>query len=479
MKISTLKGATSLYRNAANLPNEDIIQITNLTSKLLRTITAIVIRYIRLSIKNIFFSRSTLASFAFAYLFDVVPRLTNRIFYLVTHFEFREIPKEVTRILIAPFDATHFPVFVARLIATLNTFAPLCKQFISNFVEQDDSEVGFAGIFMAGFLSAMLNFPRFQKEKLKHDRYYTLDWTLILLTRMIETLVVTGTHSSKRFNIWKPIAEHGDVWLFIIANYIVMDTWVFKPWKLTPEYRQWISKASNLDEDITEGLRYIQQDKIDYSTGKQQVDSTNEHFMKLCVKYKRDIELGDISKQPKLPCTIFHQFRTDSCLMNSLVQFKYEFKFAFRIYTFLNLFAYVFIRRFRGSIKRLVWNSIRSSMFLGTASLIRWWTFCFIRNYHPPIQSQRFWDLAAIKLSNLLSGLSILVESHHRRKELSMFVIPKALGTFVDPTVNDFNIKIEIVAFSLSFATLIAFARTNPSRLRGLVGRALSYAIKN
>ena len=74
---------------------------------------------------------------------------------------------------------------------------------------------------------------------------------------------------------------------------------------------------------------------------------------------------------------------------------------------------------------------------------------------------------------------SILLEYPSRRNELSLFVLPKALGTFIDPNPTESNIATEVIAFSLSFAVLIAYARLQPSKLRGLVGKGLSYMVKH
>ena len=91
----------------------------------------------------------------------------------------------------------------------------------------------------------------------------------------------------------------------------------------------------------------------------------------------------------------------------------------------------------------------------------------------------KFWDILAPKAGSALCGTSILLEYPSRRNELSLFVLPKALGTFIDPTPTESNIATEVIAFSLSFAVLIAYARLQPSKLRGLVGKGLSYMVKH
>ena len=116
---------------------------------------------------------------------------------------------------------------------------------------------------------------------------------------------------------------------------------------------------------------------------------------------------------------------------------------------------------------------------MGTFSGIQWGLFCYVRNNHPRWFDQRFWDIWALKLGSALSGTSILLEYPHRRDELSMFVAPKALGTFVDPEPTNKNIKLEILAFSISFGVLIAYAKLSPTKLRGILGKGLSFMVKD
>ncbi|KAG5417331.1 hypothetical protein I9W82_004964 [Candida metapsilosis] len=82
-----------------------------------------------------------------------------------------------------------------------------------------------------------------------------------------------------------------------------------------------------------------------------------------------------------------------------------------------------------------------------------------------------------IKVGSALAGLSVLFESAKRRNDLMMFVTPKALGTFFEASNTEARRKWETVAFSVSFAVLVAFARSSPARLRGVVGKGLSYMV--
>jgi len=82
-----------------------------------------------------------------------------------------------------------------------------------------------------------------------------------------------------------------------------------------------------------------------------------------------------------------------------------------------------------------------------------------------------------IKIGSALAGLSVLFESAKKRQDLMLFVTPKALGTFFDAADSTKRRQLETAAFSFSFAILVAFARLSPARLRGVVGKGLSYMV--
>ena len=427
--------------------------------------------------KVIFLQRSTLSTFAFAYIFEVLPKLLSSVIHHLFQLKLKGLGNETLKILTDPLDSQRLPIFMTKLVATLNAFTPIYSSIL--LPHMSNNKLSFYSSFLAAFTSALLNFPSFQHHKLKHDRYYTLDWTLILVTRALDTLIISNFKSIFHTNLKtaKTVGTYGDIVLFVSACFFIMDSWFFEPEKLTPHYAKWITKASHVDENVLLGIRYLRDGELDYHPTKPLPHQN--HFKDFCIKYNKDPKLGDLNQIDKIPCEILHQFTTKSCWKHVLILFWVQFKFAFKLYATLNTFLFVFIKKFRGSPLKYLYKTIRSASFLGAFTGIHWAAFCFIRNYHPNWFGQKFWDILAPKAGSALCGTSILLEYPSRRNELSLFVLPKALWTFIDPTTTESNIATEVIAFSLSFAVLIAYARLQPSKLRGLVGKGLSYMVKH
>lgn len=426
----------------------------------------------------IFIQRSTISTFIFAYIYEVIPKLLFRFFDHLFKLDFKGFNNDIIKILSDPLGPGRLPVFMTKLVATLNAFIPIYTSILRPYV--NPGELSFFTSLCAAFSSAALNFPSFQTEKIKQDRYYTLDWTLILITRAMDTIITSGFSKLAKPNsrVLKQLDQFGDVLMFMVSCFIIMETWFYEPEKLPPDYKNWIDKASGTDPEIVEGLNYLKNNQLNYKV-EDDGGIHGDHFEEYCIKHHRHPSFGNPTKVNKLPCEIFHQFKTESCIKHTMIRFWLQFKFAFKAYFGINAFVFIFVKKFRTNPIKLIIKTIRSASFLGTFSAIQWGLFCFVRNNHPNWFSQRFWDVWALKVGSALSGTSILLEYPNRRDELSMFVTPKALATFVDPEPTKRNIKLEILAFSVSFAVLIAYAKLSPTKLRGILGKGLSFMVKD
>ncbi|RCK67086.1 hypothetical protein Cantr_03010 [Candida viswanathii] len=426
----------------------------------------------------IFVQRSTVSTFLFAYIYEVLPKLVSRFFSHLFKLDFKGYGSDVIQALSEPLDPGRLPVFMTKLVATLNAFLPIYTSILRPHIQPD--QLLFFSSFCAAFTSAVLNFPSFQTEKLKQDRHYTLDWTLVLITRALDTVITSNFASmvDAKTSTLKHLDRFGDVIMFMASCYVIMETWFYEPEKLPPDYKRWIDKATAVDDEIVQGMKYLKSNQLNYDV-QDQGGPQHDHFEKYCTKYGKIPSLGDPLKFDKLPCEIFHQFKTRSCLKHAVLRFWLQFKFAFKAYFAINAFVFIFVKKFRANPIRMLIKTVRSASFLGAYSAIQWGVFCYVRNNHPHWFGQRFWDVWALKAGSALSGISIMLEYPDRRDELSMYVAPKALGTFVDPEPTDKNIKMEILAFSLSFAVLIAYAKLNPAKLRGLLGKGLSFMVKD
>ena len=86
---------------------------------------------------------------------------------------------------------------------------------------------------------------------------------------------------------------------------------------------------------------------------------------------------------------------------------------------------------------RAAWGTARSTAFLSLAVVIYQGWFCAMQNAHRTLSAKRAavpaWLLTAVVsrpvhwMGGLFTGLSLLVEAKHRRGELAMYALPKAL----------------------------------------------------
>jgi hypothetical protein len=89
-------------------------------------------------------------------------------------------------------------------------------------------------------------------------------------------------------------------------------------------------------------------------------------------------------------------------------------------------------------ILRTVWGTARSIAFLSTAVVVFQSWFCMMQNAHRALTAQRSgvvpeWLSASLLsrpahwLGGFIASLSVLIEAKHRRGELTMYALPKAL----------------------------------------------------
>lgn len=175
--------------------------------------------------KVIFLQRSTLSTFAFAYIFEVLPKLLSSVIHHLFQLKLKGLGNETLKILTDPLDSQRLPIFMTKLVATLNAFTPIYSSILLPYMS--NNKLSFYSSFLAAFTSALLNFPSFQHHKLKHDRYYTLDWTLILVTRALDTLIISNFKSIFHTNLKtaKTVGAYGDIVLFVSACFFIMDSW--------------------------------------------------------------------------------------------------------------------------------------------------------------------------------------------------------------------------------------------------------------
>lgn len=170
-------------------------------------------------------------AFAYAYLYIVLPKLIKTL-------ASRDPEKwaAVRRLLKRGFHPSKFPTFAASFVGGTHLLEPLLAMVAPN---------KFTATLAAGVLSALINFPRYQRHV---KRFLLVDLTLIMATRAFDTAF------SYRINRLVP-APIGDGALFVVACALIMYSWFFEPQTLPPAYRNWITAAANMDTEIVDVLK--------------------------------------------------------------------------------------------------------------------------------------------------------------------------------------------------------------------------------
>ncbi|RCI05230.1 hypothetical protein CU098_013310, partial [Rhizopus stolonifer] len=160
-----------------------------------------------------------------------------------------------------------------------------------------------------------------------------------------------------------------------------------------------------------------------------------------CVQLGIPRSLGDPCTG-RIACTIVHEGKPYGCEANALLRFYRGFIKIFPVYFSVHLFPPLFFRTSQfishpmQSMLHILMASVRSSSFLGTYIAIIWYSICLVRTrigYQLlGVNQTRLDNTLAPLIGSMLCGLSLLIESKHRRSEMTLYVVPRALYSFTE-----------------------------------------------
>lgn len=163
--------------------------------------------------------------------------------------------------------------------------------------------------------------------------------------------------------------------------------------------------------------------------------------MKYCTQLGIPESFGDPCSG-RVNCLVIHEGNPWGCEANALTRFYRGFKKIFPVYLSVHLFPPLFFRTARlienpgASILHILLAAVRSSTFLGTYIGIIWYSICFVRTrlgYQVLGANQKILDnTLGPLLGSMLCGLSLLIESKHRRGEMTLYVVPRALFSLTE-----------------------------------------------
>ncbi|KAG6002652.1 hypothetical protein E4U21_002912 [Claviceps maximensis] len=319
----------------------------------------------------------------------------------------------------------------------------------------------------------------------------TVDLTLFAATQAVDVVVgeLWARHKSRRqgAGTWTKtetfISTMTDPVSFVASCALIMWAWCYNPDHLPPAYNKWITSAAQVDIRLVEALRRCRTREITYGkeTGQAPLLGT------MCTEYNLPYEWGDPAKSIPFPCDIVHMGRGPSCEYHAWRRFWLSWTWA--MYTYLPLALALQLRQPNSSrvkrIKTAILSAFRSSAFLGTFIALFYYGACLGRTrFGPrllgrdPESRQRIDGGFCVGAGCFLCGWSVLIETARRRRDMALFVAPRAMATLLP---RRYSLEVqwrETLAFAASTAVVFTCVMEKPSRVRGMLGGILAVTMR-
>ncbi|KAI1296306.1 integral membrane protein [Xylaria venustula] len=407
-------------------------------------------------------------------------------------------------ILCSGLDPQRFPTFCAALVGGTTFFEVLVRRLI------DHSKTKLSGVarrrlsiwissFIAGWLSLRLlqskKTSAFSAEVNNADgdkqepvRYAgrTLDLTLFAATRAVD--VVIGELWSRRRQrrvtagrwSWLDsfISKMADPSIFAASCAFIMWAWFYAPSALPRSYNKWISSAAAVDTRLIEALRRCRKGELRYGEDTGQAPL----LQAMCEDYQWPLEWGDPAVTVPFPCDMVHMGCGPSCEYHALSRFVRSFKWSMATYLPLNILAR---KKNPQGFRRALVSAARSSSFLATFITLFYYGVCLARTRVGPrlmkndtASRQTIDSGVCVGCGCFMCGWSIFFEAASRRKDMALFVAPRALATLLPRQYPLSKQWRETCVFAFSTAVVFTCVRENRNRVRGVLGSVLGSVLE-
>jgi hypothetical protein len=311
-----------------------------------------------------------------------------------------------------------------------------------------------------------------------------MDLTLFAVSRALDVIVgeLWARRKARRLsgNKWSradmAVSYFTDPAIFAASSALIMWCWTYLPEKLPRAYNKWITSAAQVDFRLIKALRLFQWGDLQYGRDTGQGDL----IQGMCRQYGWPLSWGDPCRSIPFPCEIVHMGTGKSCEWHALSRFVKGFIMAMGMYGSINLVLQLRNPSTKSS-KRAMISSIRSSAFLGAFIAVFYYGVCLARSRIGPRligtdakSAQNIDSGICIGTGCALCGWSILLENEGRRKDIALFVAPRALATMLPRRYEMRYQWRETLAFASSVAIVFTCAQENPARVRGVLGRVLA-----
>ncbi|ORY63991.1 uncharacterized protein BCR38DRAFT_343228 [Pseudomassariella vexata] len=468
--------------------------------------------------------RPLLRAYALGYASVVAPRLLTLVLQLVTrrsrdasNTTIPKLPREsflvsLRRILRGGLALQRFPTFCAALVGG-STLLDVLSRF-QIFISILSFEIIINGRhrlsrWIATFVAACLGLKLLQSRRserfeetnpvkseltpgtIHHTTRYagrTLDLSLFAVTRALD-VIVGGLWARRRgrrlasgrwTRVESAISNLTDPAIFAISCSLIMWAWVYSPSSLPRAYDKWISSAAAVDTRLIEALKRFRTGEIRY-----QEDTGQAPLLQgMCLEYKWPLQWGDPAKAIPFPCEIVHMGCGPSCEYHALSRCYRSCKWSMAMYLPLNLLLVVRHPNAKG-LKTALLSACRSSAFLGSFIMLFYYGVCLARTRVGPhligrnsTACNKIDDGICVGSGCFLCGWSILLEAAGRRKDMALFVAPRAMATVLPRRYAWDKQWRETVVFAASTAVVFTCALEDRKRVRGVLGNVLGTVLE-
>ncbi|KAL7795242.1 hypothetical protein V8C37DRAFT_374940 [Trichoderma ceciliae] len=316
----------------------------------------------------------------------------------------------------------------------------------------------------------------------------TLDLTLFAVTRAADVLVGelwsqhrTRRKATEKWTVIEQILSRlMDPVVFAASSGLIMWAWFYSPDSLPRSYNKWITSAASVDLRLIEALRRCRNGELVYGKETGQAPLLGS----MCEDYGLPTKWGDPVKEIPFPCDIVHMGCGSSCEYHAMSRFLRSWKWS--MLTYLPLALALQLRNPKQiNLIKAITGSTRSSTFLATFITLFYYGVCLGRTRLGPrilgedISSrQRIDQGICVGTGCYLCGWSVLLETAGRRKDMALFVAPRALATLVPRRYPIEKQWREKLIFAASTAVVFTCALENPKRVRGVLGGLLGMVLK-
>lgn len=259
-----------------------------------------------------------------------------------------------------------------------------------------------------------------------------------------------------------------------------MWNWFYNPSTLPRAYNKWIASAASVDQRLVIALQRVKDGVMRYGEDTGQALLLQE----MCEEYRWPLQWGDPAVSVPFPCEIVHMGVGPSCELHALSRFRRAWLWSMRTYLPLQMVVLLLrlrsLKTLRRDFVRALLSASRSSAFLGSFITLFYYGVCLSRTRVGPHivgtdakARQKIDGGICVGAGCFLCGWSVLLEPPSRRRELALFVAPRAVATMLPRKYDADKQWRETLVFATSTAVVFTCVMENKTRVRGIVGGLL------